>query len=176
MVEIVLPAPYLQSSHHAGTAGALAFALAEMLAFGRDYAAQVVRNSRALAAALDDRGVPLLGGVATSDSHQVVIDLGGLASPAAVELCASLEAANVFADVVVRLGTQQPARLGMGEGEMVEIADIVAGTMKQGATDALRERSRTLAMSYRTLSFAFDLGEPDDAYRQLGPGVPSLSP
>jgi hypothetical protein len=31
-------------------------------------------------------------------------------------------------------------------------------------------------MSYRTLSFAFDLGEPDDAYRQLGPGVPSLSP
>ena len=57
---VITTPPVLQSTHHTNTAVALTVALAETVAFGAAYASAVVANARALANALDRRGVPVL--------------------------------------------------------------------------------------------------------------------
>ena len=168
MVELLLPAPYYQSSHHAGTAVALALALAEMAAYGRDLARATVRNARRLAEELRGRGVPLIAAGALPDSHQVVLGFE-LASPQAVALCSRLEAAGICADVVVRLGTQQVARLGMGDAEMAEIAALVALVHGASGEDdpaiaEARERARTLARSHQRIRYTLPGTESGTAY------------
>jgi hypothetical protein len=63
---------------------ALAVSAAEMLEFGKVYMAQIVKNSKALAKALDQRGIPVLGAKrGYTQTHQVIADVrkfgGGLA-------------------------------------------------------------------------------------------------
>jgi glycine hydroxymethyltransferase len=68
--------PVLAATHQVNRVAALAVSAAEMLAFGEVYMAQIVRNARALAAALDSRSVPILGkprGYTTT--HQVIADV-----------------------------------------------------------------------------------------------------
>jgi glycine hydroxymethyltransferase len=68
--------PGLQGGPHNHTTAAIAVALKEAAEPSfRDYAAQVVRNSRALAAALVDKGFDLVTG--GSDNHLLLIDLTG---------------------------------------------------------------------------------------------------
>ena len=184
MVDLLLPAPYYQSSHHTGTAVALAFALAEMVVFSRDLAQATVRNARALAKELQLRNVPLIAGGALPDSHQVVLGVGvGLASPEAIELCSKLEAARICADVVVRLGTQQVARLGMGEEEMGEIAELVSMVMRTSGEDdpviaEVRERATALARSFQKIHYTLpntELGTAYDYYALAGDLIQSTT-
>lgn len=56
---VLAPPPFLLSCYHLNTVVALGVAAAEMLAFGREYAAQIVRNSQALAQGLLDNDVPV---------------------------------------------------------------------------------------------------------------------
>ena len=53
--------PVLAATHQVNRVAALAVAAAEMIEFGVPYMAQIVRNAQALAAALDKRGIPVLG-------------------------------------------------------------------------------------------------------------------
>jgi glycine hydroxymethyltransferase len=167
MTEILLPAPYLQSSHHAGTAAALCVALLEMQATGSALARAIVANSQILAAGLLERGVGLVGSeTGLSQSHQVVIDCGGLGSQRGVEICQLLESVGILADVVVRLGTQQITRLGMGRGEMNEIADIVAHALRGETPEEFAElkgRASALARSFQTIGYGLSR-EVDTAY------------
>ncbi|HEY0602281.1 MAG TPA: aminotransferase class I/II-fold pyridoxal phosphate-dependent enzyme, partial [Herpetosiphonaceae bacterium] len=76
--------PVLAATHQVNRVAALAVSAAEMLAFGKQYMAQIVRNSQALAAALDRRGVPVLGKArGFTTTHQVIAEVsqfgGGLA-------------------------------------------------------------------------------------------------
>jgi glycine hydroxymethyltransferase len=52
---------------------ALAVSTAEMIEFGKFYMAQIVKNSKALGRALDERGIPALcANKGYSQSHQVI--------------------------------------------------------------------------------------------------------
>src|SRR5215472_8459073 len=51
--------PVLAATHQVNRVAALAASAAEMLAFGQVYMAQIVRNARTLAAALDSGGIPV---------------------------------------------------------------------------------------------------------------------
>src|ERR1700757_2885842 len=53
--------PVLAATHQVNRVAALAMAAAEMIAYGQDFMAQIVRNAQALAAALDQRGIRVLG-------------------------------------------------------------------------------------------------------------------
>src|SRR6266567_7583353 len=75
--------PVLAATHQVNRVAALAVAAAEMITYGKEYMAQIVRNAQALGAALARRGVPALGehkGFTTT--HQVIADVrqfgGGL--------------------------------------------------------------------------------------------------
>src|SRR6266516_5330993 len=75
--------PMLAATHQVNRVAALAVSAAEMLAFGDVYMAQIVRNAKALGAALDRRGIPMLGAhKGYTATQQVIADVrqfgGGL--------------------------------------------------------------------------------------------------
>jgi len=87
--------PVLAATHQVNRVAALAVSAAEMIAYGKAYMAQIVRNAQALGAALARRGVPALGehkGFTTT--HQVIADVrqfgGGL------EVAQRLARANII--------------------------------------------------------------------------------
>src|SRR5260370_4857197 len=53
--------PVWAATHQVNRVAALALAAAEAIQYGEAFMAQIVRNARALAAALDARGLPMLG-------------------------------------------------------------------------------------------------------------------
>jgi glycine hydroxymethyltransferase len=116
--------PALVDNAHWNRIAALYVALSEMKRFGRRYARQVVRNSKALARALDESGVKLLGKEnGFTQSHQVIVDVPSLAEGR--RLARQLEEANIIVDVGVRIGTSEETRRGMRESQMNQIAELV---------------------------------------------------
>ncbi|MGO9206068.1 MAG: serine hydroxymethyltransferase [Candidatus Limnocylindrales bacterium] len=132
--------PVLAATHQVNRVAALAVSAAEMLAFGRDYMAAIVRNAQQLGAALDRRGIPVLGARrGYTQTHQVILDVrrfgGGLPVAQRLEqaniitnknLIPSDRADNWDRPGGLRLGTIEVTRLGMGESEMEAIADLIA--------------------------------------------------
>jgi len=121
--EVVLPA--LVDNAHWNRIAAMYVALSEMKRFGRQYAQQVVRNSKALAIALDEHGVELVGKEhGFTESHQVIVDIA--APEEGARLARRLEEANIIADAGIRIGTSEETRRGMRESQMGEIAELIA--------------------------------------------------
>ena len=70
--------PVLAATHQVNRVAALAVAAAEMIEFGQAYMAQIVRNAQALGAALEKRGIPVLGAhKGYTRTHQVIADVRG---------------------------------------------------------------------------------------------------
>jgi glycine hydroxymethyltransferase len=156
--------PGLQGGPHMNqvAAAATTFRLAALPAF-RSYAAQVLANARALAAALTARQVKLVTG--GTDNHLLVLDTmqsfgidGGHAQDALDRVGLTTNKQVIPDDPLppmrpsgVRLGTPAATARGMGLAEMEEIAAIIAETLgAQG--DAGTEAAlaaRTLALTSR---------------------------
>ena len=117
--------PAVVDNAHWNRIAALAAALIEAKKFGRQYASQVVRNSRALAQGLDEAGVPVrCKEHGYTASHQVLLDMDRLKD--AEKIPDKLQEANVIVDRGIRLGTSEMTRRGMREKDMNEVADIVS--------------------------------------------------
>ncbi|MCW3991575.1 MAG: serine hydroxymethyltransferase [Candidatus Bathyarchaeota archaeon] len=135
--------PGMLSNHHLNTLAGLAVALCELKEFGKPYSEQVVRNAKALAQALHERGFNVVGeSQGFTESHQVIVDVVNtpLKNGWMVEL--ELEKAEIIVNREllpydirqgrnfrepggIRIGTQELTRLGMKEGEMEEIAELM---------------------------------------------------
>ncbi|MBC7120062.1 MAG: serine hydroxymethyltransferase [Candidatus Methanosuratus sp.] len=167
----------LVNNHHVHRVAGLSVALAEFLAFGREYAAQVVSNARRLAEELFNMGIPVLGEKnGFTRSHQVIFRARNNNGDATAK---RLEEANIITTKTplptdkteeecsgVRLGTQEVTRLGMKEDDMVEIAKLI----KRVAADrenpsSVREDVRKLISQFMTVKYSF--GEGDEAYKYI---------
>lgn len=133
--------PSNTSNHHLHTVAGKAVAFAEMLQFGKEYAGQIVENSKALAQALHERGMTVLGEhKGFTESHQVAVDVSKYALGGDVER--ALEKANIIVnrqllpgDIQagrhytnpggIRIGTSEITRIGMKKGDMVDVADLI---------------------------------------------------
>lgn len=127
--------PGLQGGPHNHTTAGIAVALREAATDEfRRYAHQIVANSRALAAALVERGFTLITG--GSDNHLILADLtskqvsgkiGAKALDAAgIELnynSIPFDPRKPFDPSGIRLGTAAVTSRGMGDAEMVQIAE-----------------------------------------------------
>lgn len=129
------------SNHHLHHVAGKAVALAEMLQFGNEYAAQVIANAKALAQSLHDAGFDVLAEKnGFTKSHQIAVDVSRYGDGGTVEQ--SLEKAGVICnrqllpgDIKagrhymhpggIRLGTSEVTRLGMKENDMKEIAAFI---------------------------------------------------
>ncbi len=155
---VLLDPPFLQSCYHLNTVVALGVAAAEMLAFGREFAPQIVRNSQALAQGLMDNEVPVF----TADSgctqtHQVILENGGFISPEGIRIKEGMERCGILADAVVRIGTQEVTRLGMREDEMRTIAGLIADTAHgRRPEDEIRADVASLTADFQRLRFCFE--------------------
>ena len=138
--------PVLAATHQVNRVAALAVSAAEMIEFGKFYMAQIVRNSKALGKALDERGIPMLGAQrGYSQSHQVIARVkafgGGL------EVAHRLAKANLITNKNLvpgdqpadwdrpsglRMGTIEVTRLGMNEQDMETIAEFMARVLVKG--------------------------------------------
>jgi glycine hydroxymethyltransferase len=152
MKETIFPA--IMDNAHWNRIAALAQALLEMKRFGRKYAAQVIRNSRALAEALDERGIPVrCKDYGYTASHQVLLDMDRLKDSAKVP--DKLEQANVIVDRGIRLGTSEMTRRGMREGDLNDVAEIIARVIRsQETVSAARRKATALARKFRQVRYA----------------------
>jgi len=133
--------PGVVSNHHLHAVAGVTVACAEMLEFGHEYAAQVVKNAKALAQALYDRGFNVLAEhKGFTQSHVILIDIVKYGDGGTIE--ETLEKANIIInrnllpyDIKegrhfqhpggIRMGVSEVTRLGMKESEMTEIAEFV---------------------------------------------------
>jgi glycine hydroxymethyltransferase len=144
--------PGLQGGPHNHTTAGIAVALREAAqpAF-RDYAAQVVANAKALAAALIERGFDLISG--GTDNHLILADLTGKGiggKPAAkaldragIELnynTVPYDTRKPFDPSGIRLGTPALTTRGLTEAQMPQ----VAAWMDEAVTAAIKEDEGTL--------------------------------
>lgn len=120
---------YTIDNAHQNRIAALGQALLEIKEFGGAYAKQVISNSKALAAALDDSGIHVkFKNKNYTESHQVLLNIDQIESEYninSMELSNRLEAENIIIDAVGRLGTNEMTRRGCKEEDMVTIAQFV---------------------------------------------------
>jgi glycine hydroxymethyltransferase len=160
--------PGVVSNHHLHSLAALGVTLAECLTFGRDYAAQIVRNAKALGQALHERGVKVLAERhGFTESHALATDVA--AHGGGAKAAADLEKANIITNKNllpwdtspvkpsgVRLGTQELTRLGMKEAQMREVADLIARVVVKGdAPAAVAEDVATMRSEFNTVHYCF---------------------
>lgn len=120
---------------HAIAGKAIAFREAGTADF-KAYQQQVVKNARALGAALVERGFKLVSG--GTDNHLLLIDFSGTEMTGKVaqetldearittnKNTVPFESRSPFVTSGVRLGTPTVTTRGMGEEEMVQVADLI---------------------------------------------------
>ncbi len=147
---------------HVIAAKAVAFREAAQPEFAR-YAAQIVKNAQALAAALADEGFRVVSG--GTENHLMLVDLRpfGVTGKVAQE---ALDAAGItcnknaipndpekpFVTSGLRLGTAAVTTAGMGEPEMGEIAGLMARALRAvddpAVADEVREASNRLCSKF----------------------------
>ncbi|ABK78459.1 glycine/serine hydroxymethyltransferase [Cenarchaeum symbiosum A] len=176
--------PGLTSSHHIHHMAAKAVAFTEALEFGKKYAKDVVRNAKALAESLSGLGFKVLGeDGGFTKSHQVAVNVLEYSDGGKIE--ARLEKANIIVnrqlipgDIKagrhylhpggIRLGVSEVTRLGMGTGEMAEIAEL----MKQAVTERgdpkrLASKVKSFRKPFQKVQYCFDKKLPAYEYVKL---------
>lgn len=138
---------------HYNRIAALIHAMEEMLEFGKEYAEQIVRNSKTLAKALDDNGIEVLGReLGYTETHQILLK----PFKDAKEFTAKLEEANIIIDNGLRLGTAEITRRGMKENEMKYIAELIYKVYDNTDVSSIRKEIEGLASRFNAIHFTFN--------------------
>ncbi|MDE1829977.1 MAG: serine hydroxymethyltransferase [Thaumarchaeota archaeon] len=162
--------PGMTSNHHLHHMAGKAIAFAEMLEFGKKYAAQVVKNAKTLAEDLSAAGFTVLGEKrGFTKSHQIVVNVLSFGDGGTIE--ADLEKANIivnrqlipgdikagrnyFHPGGMRLGVAELTRLGMGGSEMKQVAEFIKNVVvdkkdkKKVAAEVKRFRKKFQKVRY----------------------------
>jgi glycine hydroxymethyltransferase len=140
--------PGLTANADAGRIAALAATLIDWTTYGRDYARTMVETARALAAALDQHGLPVhhIERGATR-SHQFALQAAGLGGGQAA--ARRLGAAGLLACGIglplpdlagdlngLRLGTPEIVRVGLQPADMPRLAALIAAALDSDADNA----------------------------------------
>ena len=147
--------PGTSSNHHLYSLPALVVATREMKKYGREYAAQIVRNAQALGRSLDELGTPVEArDFGYTKSHMIAVNVSQWGG---VEVAKRLEANDIIVNYNMvpgdadprnpsglRIGTPEMTRFGMDERAMGELAqlmhDAIHGKDVKDAVHALRGR------------------------------------
>jgi glycine hydroxymethyltransferase len=167
--------PVLAATHQVNRVAALAVSAAEMIEYGKFYMAQIVKNSKALGKALDERGIPVLcANRGYSQSHQIIARVkqfgGGL------DVAHRLAKANIITNKNLvpedkpedwdrpsglRIGTIEVTRLGMNEQDMETIAGFIARVLvEKEDPEQVGKDVVDFRMSRQTLYYNFDNDYP----------------
>jgi glycine hydroxymethyltransferase len=148
--------PAFVDNAHWNRIAALTLALAEMKEFGKAYAEQVIRNSKALAKTLYDYDFPVVcPHLGFTRSHQVILDYGGYEQGRVV--ARKLQNANIITDCTIRVGTCEITRRGMRENEMLKVAELIRRTIVDGEKpENIRRDVAKLCAEFQKVQYCFD--------------------
>jgi glycine hydroxymethyltransferase len=165
--------PGMVSNHHLHAVAGVTIACAEMLEFGKEYASQIVKNAKALAQALYEKGFSVLAEhKGFTQSHVILIDITKHGDGGTVE--GTLEKANIIInrnllpwDIKegrhfmhpggIRLGVSEVTRLGMKESEMSMIADFVKRViMDNEPVETVKTDVAEFRRNYQKVHYCFE--------------------
>jgi glycine hydroxymethyltransferase len=174
--------PGMVSNHHLHAVAGVAVACAEMLEFGESYTGQVIRNAKALAQALHERGFDVLAEhKGFTESHVVLVDITKYGDGGSIE--EELEEANIIInrnllpwDIKegrhfmhpggIRLGASEITRLGMKESEMNEIAEFIKRVViGEERPEKVKEDVVTFRKDFQKVEYCFE--NATEAYEYL---------
>jgi len=129
--------PGTSSNHHLYNLPPLIASIREMRQYGFEYAGQTIKNAKALAQNLDQKGIKVEGKeFGFTESHQVAVDVSAVGG--GKEAAARLEENDIILNFNMlphdkdpksprglRIGVQEMTRFGMKESEMEVIADFI---------------------------------------------------
>ena len=163
--------PGTTSNHHLHSVAAKALVFAEFLQFGHQYAKDVVRNAKVLAQELAGLGEKVLGEkVSYTMSHQVAVDVTKYTDGGTMEKL--LESQNIVVNRQlipgdlqagrhytnpggIRLGVAELTRLGMGKGEMAEVAEIIHSAMTGQKKSETIARIAEMRKGFQKVKYSF---------------------
>jgi len=163
--------PGTTSNHHLHSVAGKTMVFAEFLQFGRRYARDVVSNARALAQELAGLGENVLGEKnGYTMSHQVAVDVTKYSDGGVIEKL--LEGQNIIVNRQlipgdlkagrhytnpggIRLGVSELTRLGMGKGEMAEVAQVLHLAMAGDRKREVVARIRELRKGFQKVKYSF---------------------
>ncbi|MGV9197375.1 MAG: serine hydroxymethyltransferase [Promethearchaeia archaeon] len=178
--------PALFSNHHLHNVAGLATSIVEMQEFGKDYHKQIIKNAKALAEALYERGMNVLcEHKGFTESHQIVIDISDFEKTIGLggDIEKLLESANIILNRNLlpwdiregrhymnpgglRLGTSEITRLGMKESEMVDIAEFFKDILvNQKDPKIVKEEVAAFKEDFQEIKYCFQ--NSNEAYRYL---------
>ncbi|MBN1330185.1 MAG: hypothetical protein JXA54_11990 [Candidatus Heimdallarchaeota archaeon] len=145
----------LVDNKHPNRIAALGIATLEMIEFGQAYAQQIVKNSKALAKALYENGVPVkFKHLDYTESHQIILE--SINYEHSIEIRDRAAKIGLFFDAGIRLGTSEVTRMGMSELEMKEIADIIARVYFDDISSEISRRVKDLARIFSKPMYCFN--------------------
>jgi len=160
--------PGSSSNHHLDTLPPLLIATCEMLAFGEEYAKQVVVNAQALGAALEKLGFDVqMKDQGYTRSHQIAVDVSAQGGGSFVSI--QLKENDIILNMNmlpheplshhdnpagVRIGTQEMTRVGMKEAEMEQIADFIAAAVLRQRD--VRNEVNAFRNRFQEVHYSFD--------------------
>src|ERR1044071_6599938 len=167
--------PVLAATHQVNRVAALAVSAAEMIEYGKFYMAPIVRNSKALGKALDERGIPVLcANKGYSQSHQIIARVKGFGG--GLDVAHRLAQSNIIPNKNLvpedkpedwdhpsglRIGTIEVTRLGMNESDMEIIADFIARVLVENEDPQLVGKEVIdFRLPKQTLYYNFDNDYP----------------
>jgi len=162
--------PGLMSNHHLHHVAGYAISLAEMIKFGKDYAAMMIDNAKALAGALYDAGFDVLcEHRGFTQSHQVLINVSGLCGGS--KIAELLEDANIIVNKNlmpwdslhdtdnpsgIRIGTAEITHMGMKPADMKDIAEFIKRAAISGEpAEKVREDVVEFKRNFSEIKFCF---------------------
>jgi glycine hydroxymethyltransferase len=169
--------PVLAATHQVNRVAALAVSAAEMLQYGELFMSRIVENSKALGAALDAAGIPVLGkDRGYSASHQVIADVAGFGG--GLEVAHRLADANLITNKNLlpadnpedwdrpsglRMGTIEVTRLGMDGADMATIAGFIAQVLvNREPPERVKPDVEDFRRPFQDFYYCFDNGLPPD--------------
>jgi len=174
--------PGMVSNHHLHAVAGVTIACAEMLEFGKEYANQIVKNAKALAQELYERGLNVLAEhKGFTESHVILIDITKFGDGGTIE--EALEKANIIInrnllpwDIKegrhfmhpggIRLGVSEVTRLGMKESEMKEIAEFVKRVIiDKEPTEKVKVDVAEFRKDYQKVHYCFE--NTTEAYKYV---------
>ena len=166
--------PGVCSSYHLHHVAGKAVALAEFEQFGSDYASDIVKNAKALGAALSSEGFDVIAEErGFTESHQVLTRHGGPDSGSGMRAAQTLEDCGIITNMNMlpgdtkamsgpsglRLGVPELTRVGMGVDEMQDVARFFARALiNKEESSTVRSDVSTFKSEFQTVRYCFEEG------------------
>jgi glycine hydroxymethyltransferase len=160
--------PGSSSNHHLATLAQMGICTYEMMEYGERYAEDTIKNAKALASALDRFGFDVEGKeFGCTESHQVAVNVkafgGGERVSRKLEIHDIILNMNMLPHEPlnahdhpegIRIGVQEMTRFGMGQEEMIRIAELIKECVIENKS--VKEEVNRFRSEYQEVKYSFD--------------------